>query len=74
MTTHLEYVTGPLGEPTVLPCACGRLADHPRLASSAFAAASARPTSTAVHATGRRRRAGSAPSIAPRASRGRHAA
>jgi len=35
MGTHLEYVTGSLGELSVLPCACARPSDH------------ARPTSTA---------------------------
>ncbi|MGW4928253.1 hypothetical protein ACWEOH_03795 [Agromyces sp. NPDC004153] len=34
MATHLEYVHGPLGEVSVLPCACPRLADHPRLTSA----------------------------------------
>lgn len=36
MATHLEYVTGPLGERMSLPCACDRERDH------------ARPTSTAA--------------------------
>ncbi|UOE44163.1 hypothetical protein [Agromyces larvae] len=33
MGTHFEIVHGPLGETSILPCACPRQADHPRLNS-----------------------------------------
>ncbi|QEO13802.1 hypothetical protein FLP10_04710 [Agromyces intestinalis] len=33
MATHFEIVHGPLGETSILPCACPRQADHPRLNS-----------------------------------------
>ncbi|GAA1503969.1 hypothetical protein BJ978_000317 [Agromyces terreus] len=38
MPTHLEYVAGPLGDWSALPCACGRTADHRRPGSSTYAA------------------------------------
>ncbi|MFE6256617.1 hypothetical protein [Agromyces sp. NPDC057865] len=62
MANHLEYVHGPLGEVSVLPCACPRLADHPRPTS-------ARRLPTGRHLRGRRR-----VEAVPRASRARHAA
>ena len=77
MATHLEYVTGALGELTVLPCACARVSDHPRLTSSALATP---PLSMpdAVHSTGGRMRRVAfrerATARATRATRGRHAA
>ncbi|GAA1823323.1 hypothetical protein [Agromyces salentinus] len=80
MTTHLEFVTGSLGELAALPCACARVADHPRLGSTGLAAASAGlelgvgAGAGAGHATGHRRRAVSMRSLAVRAPRGRHAA
>ncbi|SFR71293.1 hypothetical protein SAMN05428970_1156 [Agromyces sp. CF514] len=74
MTTHLEYVTGALGERTALPCACGRVADHQRLGSAGLAAASADLPLGAGHATGHRRRAVSLRPLTARAARGRHAA
>jgi len=76
MADHLEYVHGPLGEVAVLPCACPRLADHPRPTSArrllpatdaASHHADARPTGR--HLRGRRR-----VEPVPRASRARHAA
>jgi len=76
MTTHLEYVTGSLGERTALPCVCGRVADHQRLGSSGLAEASADlPAGIgAGHASGHRRRAVSLRPLTARAGRGRHAA
>jgi hypothetical protein len=74
MTTHLEYVTGTLGERIALPCVCGRIVDHPRLASDALAAASAGLQPGAGHASGHRRRAVSLRPLPVRAARGRHAA
>lgn len=74
MATHLEYVTGALGELTVLPCACARVSDHPRLTSSALVSP-AELMPDAVHSVGRRLR-GLAPGrrAISRAARGRHAA
>ncbi|GAA1960781.1 hypothetical protein [Agromyces allii] len=78
MTTHLEYVTGPLGERTALPCACARVADHQRLGSVALAAASAELQTgaghTPGHATVYRRRAVALRSLTARSGRARHAA
>ncbi|ANJ26128.1 hypothetical protein [Agromyces aureus] len=82
MTTHLEYVTGPLGERTALACACGRVADHQRLGSTALAAASVGLPTGAGHAAGHaaahttvyRRRAAALRSLTARSSRARHAA
>lgn len=75
MATHLEYVTGELGELTVLPCACARVSDHPRLTSSALVTSRDAAAGGAVHSTGRRLRGLSTGRRAmSRASRGRHAA
>jgi hypothetical protein len=74
MSTHLEYVTGSLGELTALPCACARVADHQRPGSTALAAASAGLPLGAGHASGHRRHAVSFRPLSARAGRGRHAA
>lgn len=78
MATHLEYVTGALGELTVLPCACGRVSDHPRLTSAALATPAAAVPDAALHSTGRRVRSlvsrPRATARATRSTRGRHAA
>ncbi|MET4157115.1 hypothetical protein [Agromyces sp. PvR057] len=78
MTTHLEYVTGSLGERTALPCVCGRVADHQRLGSTGLVAASdGLPLGglpSAGHSAGHRRRAASLRPQTARAGRGRHAA
>ena len=74
MTTHLEFLTGALGERTALPCACGRVADHRRPGSTALAAASADLSLGAGHTTGHRRRAVSLRPLLVLAGRGRHTA
>ena len=74
MATHLEYVTGALGELTVLPCACARVSDHPRLTSSALVARSV-ALPGALHPTGRGGRGLAFRTRAmTRETRGRHAA
>ncbi|HEU0180852.1 MAG TPA: hypothetical protein VFR16_01590 [Agromyces mariniharenae] len=76
MANHLEVVHGPLGELSVLPCACPRLADHPRPTSArrlppATDAASHRADAPPAgrHLRGRPRL-----DVAPRLTRARHAA
>ncbi|WP_127792585.1 hypothetical protein [Agromyces sp. LHK192] len=67
MATHLEYVNGPLGELSVLPCGCARGRDHARPTS--FLGADAPHTHRSVaprRVTARR--------ILPTRTRGRHAA
>ncbi|MRG60220.1 hypothetical protein GE115_10120 [Agromyces sp. CFH 90414] len=78
MATHLEYVIGPLGDLAVLPCACARVADHPRPGSAAVVPARTEAPAVrreAPHATRRRIRAVALhPLTTSRTARGRHAA